>query len=26
MPAWAAADTVPELQALFAHQPPPLPG
>src|SRR5690606_13298406 len=22
---WAAADTVPELQPLFAHQPPPLP-
>ena len=23
---WVAADTVPELQALFAHVPPPLPG
>lgn len=26
MAAWAAADTVPELQPLFAHVPPPLPG
>lgn len=26
MPAWVAADTVPELQALFADVPPPLPG
>jgi membrane protease subunit (stomatin/prohibitin family) len=26
MAGWVAADTVPELQALFAHLPPPLPG
>ena len=25
MASWAAADSVPELQSLFAHLPPPLP-